>query len=94
MKRAAAMPRIGRLVHVPVPRRLGLLYRPAEWSKLHPETTWRSESESEFHERESEVVLNDSLVEALGIQLLATRRGLYRIGVRGRIRKSENPERW
>ncbi|MBI4701217.1 MAG: hypothetical protein HY744_08680 [Deltaproteobacteria bacterium] len=45
-------------------------------------------------ERETEVVLNDRLVDALRIELVAAGRGLYRIGPRGKLRRSENPERW
>lgn len=45
-------------------------------------------------ERESEVVLNDWAVDALGIDLVAVGRGLYRVGERGRIRKSSLKETW
>ena len=45
-------------------------------------------------ERETEVVLNDHLVEALRIELVAPGRGRYRIGPRGKLRDSETPERW
>ena len=45
-------------------------------------------------ERETEVVLNDRLVEALHVELVAVGRGLYRVGPRGRLRRSDAPERW
>lgn len=45
-------------------------------------------------EREDEVVLNDWLVSALRIDLADVGRGLWRIGPRGRMRKSDPPERW
>jgi hypothetical protein len=45
-------------------------------------------------ERETEVVLNDRLVEALRVELVAVGRGLYRVGPRGRLRRSDAPERW
>lgn len=45
-------------------------------------------------ERETEVVLNDHLVEALRLELIAPARGLYRIGPRGCLRASDPPETW
>lgn len=43
---------------------------------------------------ETEVVLNDWAVDALGLQLVAVGRGLYRVGRRGRIQKSAPAEHW
>jgi hypothetical protein len=45
-------------------------------------------------ERETEVVLNDQLVDALRIELVAPGRGLYRVGRHGRLRRTEEPEPW
>ena len=45
-------------------------------------------------ERETEVVLNDRLIEALRVELVAVARGLFRVGRRGRLRRSDPPERW
>jgi hypothetical protein len=45
-------------------------------------------------ERETEVVLNDHLVEALHLELIAPARGLYRVGPKGRLRPSDAPEHW
>lgn len=45
-------------------------------------------------EQEHEVVLNDWLVEGLRIHLVAVGRGLYRVGPRGRLRRSEKAEKW
>lgn len=45
-------------------------------------------------ERETEVILNDHLVEALRLELIAPGRGLYRIGRRGSLKPSDPPEPW
>jgi len=45
-------------------------------------------------ERETEVVLNDRLLDLLAIALINPGRGIYRIGSRGRLRQSERPEPW
>lgn len=45
-------------------------------------------------EDEAEVVLNDQLVGALRIVLVDAGRGLYRVGTRGPLRRTENPQRW
>jgi hypothetical protein len=45
-------------------------------------------------ERETEVVLNDHLIEALGLDLVAPASGLFRVGRGGRIRRSVPPEHW
>lgn len=45
-------------------------------------------------ERETEVVLNDRLLGALSIALIDAGRGLYRIGRRGKLLRSERPEHW
>jgi hypothetical protein len=45
-------------------------------------------------ERETEVVLNDQLLEALGVEIIAPATGLYRIGARGALRRSDAPESW
>jgi hypothetical protein len=42
--------------------------------------------------RETEVVMNDALVEALRIDLVAVHRGLYRVGPRGETRRSAKPQ--
>jgi hypothetical protein len=44
--------------------------------------------------RETEVVMNDALVEALRIDPVAVHRGLYRVGPRGETRRSAKPEHW
>jgi hypothetical protein len=45
-------------------------------------------------EREREVVLNDWLVDELRLVLVAVGRGLYRVGPRGALRRSAEPELW
>ena len=45
-------------------------------------------------ERETEVVMNDHLVEALKLVLVAPASGRYRVGSRGRIRESDPAETW
>ena len=45
-------------------------------------------------ERESEVVLNDRLLGLLAVALIDPGRGLYRIGRRGRLERTERPEHW
>lgn len=45
-------------------------------------------------ERESELVMNDWLVDRLGIDLLASGRGLWRLGTRGPVRRSARSETW
>ena len=45
-------------------------------------------------ERETEVVLNDRLLGLLAIALVDVGRGLYRVGRRGRLLPSEQPEHW
>lgn len=47
---AAEATRIGRLVHLPTHGRIGRLYQVRERRRLHPEVTWRSESEYESAE--------------------------------------------
>lgn len=45
-------------------------------------------------ERETEVILNDRLLGQLKVALIDAGRGLYRVGRRGGISRSEQPERW
>ncbi|MGH7822257.1 MAG: hypothetical protein ACREQ9_21050 [Candidatus Binatia bacterium] len=51
-------------------------------------------SDAVIAERETEVVMNDALVEALELDLVAVRRGLYRVGAKGRLRRSAAPRHW
>lgn len=51
-------------------------------------------AEAVVSERETEVVMNDALVEALRLELVAVHRGLYRVGPRGRTRRSLKPQHW
>lgn len=50
--------------------------------------------EAVISERETEVVLNDRLVDSLRLELVAPGRGIYRIGPRGKRTHSERPEHW
>jgi hypothetical protein len=45
-------------------------------------------------EHETEVVMNDALVEALQIELVRVHRGVYRVGPRGPLRRSARPRYW
>lgn len=45
-------------------------------------------------ERQTEAILNDRLVDALKLQLIQAGRGIYRVGPRGKLRRSEAPEYW
>jgi hypothetical protein len=51
-------------------------------------------AEAVVSRRETEVVMNDALVEALGIELVAVHRGIYRVGPRGKMRRSPKPRHW
>lgn len=44
--------------------------------------------------RETEVVLNDALVEALRLHLEAVHRGVYRVGAKGKLRRSAKRRTW
>lgn len=51
-------------------------------------------ADAALSDRETEVVMNDALVEALRIELVAAKRGLYRVGPRGPIRRGDEPQYW